>query len=83
MGEEFIDSNKVKLAPQLVLAEGISAFGESNLAQQIQELAETREIEFETAQRRYSTIQLRELTKGKQWLYSPLLGLFEGEYFTP
>ncbi|UUM32713.1 type I-F CRISPR-associated helicase Cas3f [Vibrio japonicus] len=83
LGEEFIDSDKVKLAPQLALAEGISAFGESNLAQQIQELAETREIEFETAQRRYSTIQLRELTKGKQWLYSPLLGLFEGEYFTP
>ena len=79
-GEELVDQDKVKLAPPLKLAEGISTFGEHNLIHLLDTLAEDQGMEFETAQRRYSTIQLRELTSGRKWLYSPLLGFFEGKF---
>ncbi|PSU36285.1 type I-F CRISPR-associated helicase Cas3f [Photobacterium lutimaris] len=82
LSEEFIDSDKVQLAPSPIQAEGISAFGESNLLQLLEQLTDESEIELKSSQCRYSTINLRELT-GKKWLYSPLLGFFEGKYFTP
>lgn len=81
LGDELVNQDMVKLAPSLTYASGISAFGETNLAQRLEALAEAREMPIENAERRYSTIQLRELKSGQQWLYSPLLGFFEGRYF--
>ncbi|WP_261817606.1 type I-F CRISPR-associated helicase Cas3f [Vibrio gallicus] len=79
LGKQLLDQDKIELAPPLSLAEGINAFGHGNLTEQVQNLAEQRDIEFEVAQRRYSTIQLRDLGNGKKWRYSPLLGVFEGK----
>ncbi|WP_087018361.1 type I-F CRISPR-associated helicase Cas3f [Thaumasiovibrio subtropicus] len=82
LAQAFESQGNIELIPPVTLAKGVSVLGQANLFELVSDLAEQRDLELEEALHRYSTIQLRELTSGKKWRYSPLLGLFEGQFFS-
>lgn len=77
-GLALVDSGKLEIEPDIVLADGVSVWGNVELVNVIESLSEQFDLPLGATCQRFATIELGELNHGQKWRYHPVLGVFRG-----